>query len=499
MARGLRAAEPGVAGPRTLPGLLFGLAAATVALVFAWFLVTGETALVLGGTAVAAIVILALASDAAAFYLLIFAMLLGPQILVGELTARGIGGRGLTLRLDDFLLLIIGFAWLAKSAVRKELGLFPRTPLNQPIALYVAVAIVATGAGVVAERVRPLVGTLFTLKYIQYFLIYFMAVNFTRDRRQVRNFLVAMLATCVAASIVSLVTTPPGQRLSAPFEHAGGEPGTFGGYLVLMVGLTLGLSLTVPRLGWRVALLLLAAFLSVPLLGTLSRASYIAIAPLLLVLLLLTDRKAGFAALLGMVAMLAFLLLPEAAIRRITFTWTQAPERGQLVVGGLRLDTSTSVRLENWQTVLVEDFPKHPLLGHGVTGFRFLDAQYLRVAMELGMVGLFAFVWLQAEVARLAYRVYRRSRDWLLRGLSLGLLAGFVGLVVHSLGANTFIIVRIMEPFWFLMGLVAAAPAVEAAAPPEPAPVARRAGRPGTPAAGRARLPSGAPGPAGRG
>jgi hypothetical protein len=38
----------------------------------------------------------------------------------------------------------------------------------------------------------------------------------------------------------------------------------------------------------------------------------------------------------------------------------------------------------------------------------------------------------------------------------VGLIAGLVGLLVHAIGANTFIIVRIMEPFWFLTGIVIA-------------------------------------------
>ena len=44
------------------------------------------------------------------------------------------------------------------------------------------------------------------------------------------------------------------------------------------------------------------------------------------------------------------------------------------------------------------------------------------------------------------------------RGLGIGFLAGFVGLAVHGIGANTFIIVRIMEPFWFFVGIIAAIP-----------------------------------------
>jgi hypothetical protein len=49
----------------------------------------------------------------------------------------------------------------------------------------------------------------------------------------------------------------------------------------------------------------------------------------------------------------------------------------------------------------------------------------------------------------------------LFRGLIIGFICGFIGLLVHSLGANTFIIVRIMEPFWFFAGMVAVLPNLE--------------------------------------
>jgi hypothetical protein len=33
-------------------------------------------------------------------------------------------------------------------------------------------------------------------------------------------------------------------------------------------------------------------------------------------------------------------------------------------------------------------------------------------------------------------------------------LAGSVAIFTHAIGANTFIIVRIMEPFWFMAGII---------------------------------------------
>ena len=65
-------------------------------------------------------------------YILIFSMLLSPEFTIGE-TVRSSLGRGITLRFEDFLLIVIGFSWFARNAVNKELGLFLKTPLNRPI------------------------------------------------------------------------------------------------------------------------------------------------------------------------------------------------------------------------------------------------------------------------------------------------------------------------------------------------------------------------------
>jgi len=54
-------------------------------------------------------------------------------------------------------------------------------------------------------------------------------------------------------------------------------------------------------------------------------------------------------------------------------------------------------------------------------------------------------------------------------GAAASFIAGYVGLLFHSFGANTFIIVRIMEPFWLLAGIIVVLPKLEspAAAAPE--------------------------------
>ena len=154
-----------------------------------------------------AVFIITLANTQAALYILIFSMLLSPEFVVGE-TAGASLGRGVTLRLDDLLLLIIGFGWLAKTAVHKELGLFRATPLNKPIFYYIAVCVFSTGWGMMFGRVVPKTGFFFVLKYIQYFVVYFMVVNNIRERKQVKVFVIALLVTCLAVGLESSGSGP---------------------------------------------------------------------------------------------------------------------------------------------------------------------------------------------------------------------------------------------------------------------------------------------------
>jgi len=446
----------------TWPSILF---ATCLAVLMSTALARMSLPLALGIGLGLAILIAVIASNELALYLLIFSMLLGPEALVGGLGGAAVLGRGITLRSDDFLILIIGFAWLAKSALYKELGLVLRTPLNPPIAIYSFTAVLATGLGMIAGRVNVLGGVLFVFKYVEYFLIYFMVVNNVRQRRQFERFLLALLLTATVVSLMGILQIPSGHRISAPFEGEQGEPNTFGGYLILMLSLVAGLYLTSESLRRKALLAGLAILILFSLLFTLSRTSYVALIPMAGALLVWSQRRRFLVSFLALGLVLALFALPGAVVERVLDTFSQPLHPDQVEVGGVRLDTSTSERLRAWQETLIIDWPKQPLFGYGVTGARFLDAQYPRVLLETGVVGLLAFLWLQVTLFRQARAVFKAARDPLFKGAALGFLAGCMGLIAHSIGANTFIIVRIMEPFWFLAGLVMVIPQLQAAQP----------------------------------
>jgi O-antigen ligase len=392
-------------------------------------------------------------------YILIFSMLLSPEILAGGTGGNSLN-RGVTLRLEDLLLVVIGLSWFAKNAVMKELGLFLKTPLNQPILFYMLACVLSTGLGVMAGRVELKTGALYVLKYFEYFIVFFMTVNHSRNSAQLKRFVFCLFLTAFIVSVIGILQIPSVDRVSAPFEGPGGEPNTFGGYLLFVGTVAAGIAAKTNRPKTRRLLLLLIACMLPPFFFTLSRSSYLALIPACFVLAFMTERRFIIVGLLAIGLLLSPLFLPTIVKQRILHTFNQPEEPGQITFGDLRLDTSTSARLQSWEDAL-QAFCKHPFLGYGVTGYTFVDSQLPRVLTETGLLGLSAFGYLLYSIFKLSLRRLREISDIFYRGIIMGFLAGFVGLMVHSIGTNTFIIVRIMEPFWFFLGIITVLPMIE--------------------------------------
>jgi hypothetical protein len=392
-------------------------------------------------------------------YILIFSMLLSPEINIGE-TAGASLSRGVTLRFEDFLLIVIGFSWFAKNAVNKEVGLFLKTPLNKAIFFYILACLVSTGFGVMAGRVGAKTGFLFVLKYIEYFIVYFMVVNHLKSTSQIKRFVFCLLLTCFITSIIGILQIPGGERVSAPFEGEVGEPNTFGGYLLFLGAITAGLLLKSENGRSKQLFIFLILAIIPPFLFTQSRASYLGLIVTCFVLGMSTRHRIVITGFLTLSLLLSPLFLPQEVKDRILYTFTQPEESGQIRIGDVHLDTSTSARIASLKKVM-GDWPKKPIIGYGVTGYEFLDSQYPKVLVETGIMGLIAFLYLLYSIIKLTINRMKEVKTPYFRGLTIGFFAGFIGLLFHAVGANTFIIVRIMEPFWFFTGIIAVLPALE--------------------------------------
>jgi hypothetical protein len=459
----------GTPGAALAHPLILAVGVAGLAFGFSRLLADGRTDTALAIVVGLGVFVAAFVRTEIGLWMVLFSMLLSPELTVGG------GGtlaekREVVLRSEDMLLLVIAASWCAKTAVHKELGLVLRTPLNRPIALYVGTHLFSTLLGYLTGTVRTSAGFFYVLKYVEYIVVFFIVVNNLRDRDQMWRLVKIALVTALVVSLIGAAQIPSGQRVSAPFEGDSGEPNTFGGYLLLMMAIALGIALESPHLATRLTCFALAGLMSAPFLFTLSRSSYLGFVPMLLMLAVFTTRRR--LAMLGIALSLALLPVliaatPPAVTNRVLETFQPQTAQPRVRIGKFAFDPSTSERLLAYEDAAAS-WARRPIFGYGVTGGFFLDAQYPRTLMETGLVGLAAFAWLIRALWRAARSALGEASDGDDRGLALGFLAGFAGLLVHAVGSNTFIIIRIMEPFWFFAGLVVMLPRLRHAPPIPP-------------------------------
>lgn len=384
--------------------------------------------------------------------ILIASMLLSPELAAGSV---GRGVRSLNIRLDDILIIAIFLGVLAKRAAGREPYLWRPNPVNPAIAIYLLVCVASTARAVMLSIPAWDKATAFFvgLKMLEFFMIFLIVSSAVRGIAQIRFLLKIffLVALIVIAYCVSQIGS--GARLSAPFEQGGTEPNTLGGYLVIVMCVAVALHLHVPSAKAKLWYAFLAAAAFVPFLFSLSRASYVALCAAMITLGLAARKLRVLVAVALLFAL--FPLMPAAVKDRVNYTFQRGDGEPIVVAGlytGLQVDKATYERIYVWKKV-GWNLRAWPLLGGGIAWDTVLDSQYARVLMETGLIGFGAFVFLLYRLLRVCRETHRWSRDWLGRGLAVGMAAATVGIAVHSLGTITFLIVRVMEPYWFLMAL----------------------------------------------
>ena len=398
-------------------------------------------------------------------YLLIFATLFSPEISSGMTASKSAGeGSSVVLRLEDIIMFAIVLGWILRSAyMGRHIGIV-KTPVTPAIWVYISASVIATLLGVLAGSVRyPLSALFHNLKYFEYFLLFFMILAHVNKKEFLTRMIWAMLIVFFLGLIYGYTQIGRVGRVTAPFDE---EPATFGGYIVLLMCITGGIALSDSRVRVRSTMIFLLLFAIPPLLFTLSRASYLGLIVGLLAFLAVSQHRILIGSIsIALVAamMLGLPLFPGTVQERVARTFERESEV-HVQVAGVDFDGSSSARIVSYEQA-IKQWVKRPILGYGVTGTHFIDGQYVRLLAETGVIGFSAFMLIFLRLLRETLRIHRSAPDPFMKGLALGFFCGTFALLAHAVSANTFIIVRICEPYWLLAGLVLLIPKLESGQP----------------------------------
>jgi hypothetical protein len=384
-------------------------------------------------------------------YVVIFAMLLSPEVAVGETSQRAI-----TLRIEDFLIAALMIAWVLQYILGVRKYFFRPNPVNLPIYSYLFFALVSTLLGLSFGHIEAKTAALYFLKTCEFFIIFLLTVSCLKDEKTVKRFVFFFLLTGLVIGIYGILQIGQVARVTAPFEGQRSEPNTLGGYLTLLLSMALVLLMYAPRQekGYKLLAGAVLGVSLVTLLFTLSRASFVGFIFTLLVMGIL-GKKYFLLYLVIVFVLLSPFLLPDEVWDRVNYTFS-GPEKNEILIPGLfsfNVDSSTLERIQVWRKVGY-NFIRSPLWGYGLTAHFILDSQFARLLIEVGAIGTALFIWILVRLFKCGWFLLRRSESWYHQALGLGYLAAYCGIIVHSFGTITFYVVRIMEPFWFFTGIV---------------------------------------------
>ena len=434
-----------------------------MAIVLGYFATTVAPKLVIIGFAAVLISVLAFFSPKTSLFLLIFSMLLSPEISLGALTQS----RDIVFRYDDILLVIIFLSWFAKTAILKSKSFVMNTPVQTPILIFTVICVVSTSFGILRGDINYLTSFFYVLKYIEYFLLYFMVVNIVETKEDIKKYLYCFLIVAVIVTVYALFYyfTSPGYfvRATAPFEAPFGmpqdsEPASLGGYYLILFSILIAM---ISEGSWRLARysLIMIVFMFPAFLFTFSRASYVGFTAMAVFLFFVAGKRRIFMVALLVASFIAVSLIPGVYGKvkdRITMTYKGVYTSVVFDMGStgqIKLEQSAAMRVRSLKRV-VQKLPERPFLGWGVTGIGLGDVQYSLLLGETGIIGFFVFFWMIYRIYRASKEVYFKYEEKWIKGLSLGMILSLIALLAQGLGVNTFIIVRIMEPFWFLTALI---------------------------------------------
>ncbi|MFA6357096.1 MAG: O-antigen ligase family protein [Candidatus Omnitrophota bacterium] len=382
---------------------------------------------------------------------------------------------------ESFTLLAF-FLWIIKKILGYRVealwGMLPRTELNKVLAIFIA----ANALSVIFSSHLGLSLRAFFGKELKFLAIYFMLVEVINSKKRLKVVLITVIVSALLLVLDAGVQYSRGldflrgfplNRLTASFQTANG----FAGWLIVVILLFLGLLISdkIIGKGLKVLLLMLIPLLGGCLLGTYARGAWLGFAIGVFFIVVYAFKGFSFKIKLLCVSISVFflatcLIFPQALLSRVKalgrINFKSSETVNARVKSTLKIDAgSTPIRLKLWKEALriTRDYP---LFGCGLNTYSKIGPKYksfdwggvyphnsyLQMSAEIGLIGLFAFLWVLFSFFKVGLRHFNQKKDY----LALGLLAGILAFLVHAFFDTHLYSLQLVVLFWYMLGLTVA-------------------------------------------
>lgn len=365
----------------------------------------------------------------------------------------GMAGRGMTeaqreigIRPDDILISLIAIGWFVRLVSQREIPTIPQSPLHWPIMIVSAIFVLATLLGVWKGSVSTSAGFFFTLKKLQYFLIFFMVLSVFTTMKEIKTAVVILLFASAVIAIWGIIAyhIQPELRVASTFQRS--QANILGGFFLITMFLALSFLINYPSWGLKMRLIILLLLSLGVIAFTRSRSTYVSFFLGLIIFSILSRRYILIA-----IPIILLILIPvlPAPVRESARTIRGVFQPKKV------LNPSWEVRKLAWQKARPLIL-KSPLLGYGLGSYdlAWTDNQYVTDMLSIGIIGTLAFLWLLLILIKALWRMSRDSPNLYTRSLALGFLVATLALMIQGIAVANFYTIRIMTTFCFMAGLL---------------------------------------------
>jgi len=359
----------------------------------------------------------------------------------------------------DILLIALIVGWFFRALKNKE-SLLEGSALNIPILCLVIYTFYSLYNGNDLLKDFSLLDInnprLQTWKnYVILPLIYFIVLNNIKEKKHLKWLLYFMIIVIFLMSFkffrnyrwIDKSIYRDQMRWNGTFSYLG--PNEYSAFFSHYIFVVLGILLLMKSKLKRIFLFLTTSFSLYCIVFLFSRGSYLAT---YLVLAL-----AGFLRknLLIIILVLTLFvswhtLLPSSVIQRITMTTDEYDT----------LDNSSEMRIKVWKSSM-ELFNSNRLTGVGFDTFPYLGFLlgdphnlYVKILLEQGIIGFLIFLMIILPALFYGWKLYRRARDDLFKGLGLGFFLCTISLLISNFFGDRWTYIPLGAYYWAFMALV---------------------------------------------
>jgi len=368
------------------------------------------------------------------------------------------------VRVSDLLLPVLLLVFVGARATEGHQGRARRVsdaiPLLAPMILLLAWD--AAAYFLFSEQGPLSRGGMYLLKRAEFFIVYFLGVTVVTSEwawlRIIRVF--SLAAPILNLSVLwELYSNPELHRASGVIK---GQETSTALFIVVLLGLVFGALPHIRGSCERISLTLGAVTGAAALLATASRGGLICAGVLVVLEALRTKKnKIPILAALVVIALPAWMLMPDTVQERFEGTGMEFNQTWSGLVSNpddmpTAGSSSLVARLMIARHVVTEVIPRGPIfgLGTGRIGLGAIDNMYLCEWVYHGLIGLGLLIALLWALGRTLRQIESKARDPLLKSLAGSLFSVLVALVLSGLVAETFYLIRPMEAYLLLVGLV---------------------------------------------